>query len=309
MNLLRRINRIRGYVMRAFTDRIGNTKSELPLDSGKKIEVNSILITRPNHRLGNQMLITPLLKEMERVFPNSRIDLLVKGDLGKAIFKNFGNVNKVIQLPKRPFNNPIAYINGWMAIRSKRYDLVINATNNSSSGRLSTKFANAQIRLFGDVSEEIKNKYEDYDHMAKRPVYTFREQFRKLGFTIPDAAIEPLDLKLDEQELADGKRWLEEKINNTQKTICLFTYATGPKRFDSSWWLIFYERLKSEFPYCNIIEILPVENVSQIGLLAPTFKDPSIRKVASLIANTNVWIGADSGLMHLATASGGPTGG
>ncbi len=69
----------------------------------------------------------------------------------------------------------------------------------------------------------------------------------------------------------------------------------------------FYERLKSEYPDYNIIEVLPVENVSQIGFKAPTFYSKDIREIGSLIANTEVFIGADSGIMHLASSVQTPT--
>lgn len=60
-----------------------------------------ILIVRPNHRLGNLLLITPLIKEIENTFSNPSIDLFVKGNLTEIIFKNYNAVNKHIKLPKK----------------------------------------------------------------------------------------------------------------------------------------------------------------------------------------------------------------
>ena len=65
---------------------------------------------------------------------------------------------------------------------------------------------------------------------------------------------------------------------------------------------IFIERLQTEFPQHNIIEVLPVQNVSKLSFKAPTFYSKDVREIASLIANTVVFIGADSGIMHLASA-------
>ncbi len=52
-----------------------------------------------------------------------------------------------------------------------------------------------------------------------------------------------------------------------------------------------------------ILEILPVENVSQINFAASTFYSTDIREIASVIAGSTIFIGADSGMMHLASAS------
>jgi len=52
---------------------------------------------------------------------------------------------------------------------------------------------------------------------------------------------------------------------------------------------------------------LPVENVSQIGFKAPTFYSKDIREIGSVIANADLFIGADSGIMHLSSAVHTPT--
>jgi hypothetical protein len=66
---------------------------------------------------------------------------------------------------------------------------------------------------------------------------------------------------------------------------------------------VLYDRLKAEYSNYNIIEVLPVENVSQIGFKAPTFYSKDVREIGALMANTEVFIGGDSGIMHLASAS------
>ena len=53
--------------------------------------------------------------------------------------------------------------------------------------------------------------------------------------------------------------------------------------------------------------MLSIENISMIQFRAPTFYSKDIRQIGSLIANTEVFIGADSGIMHLASSSQTPT--
>ncbi|MDQ2658338.1 MAG: lipopolysaccharide heptosyltransferase family protein, partial [Bacteroidota bacterium] len=76
--------------------------------------------------------------------------------------------------------------------------------------------------------------------------------------------------------------------------------------YDAAWWEEFYARLKKEYPDVNIIEILPIENVSQIAGKAPGFYSRDLRELGGVIANLQLFIGADSGMMHLASASGTP---
>ncbi len=292
--------------MHSITKNIGSSHLPTNVDLIDKIEIKNVLICRPNHRLGNLLLITPLLQEVITTFPESKIDLVVQGGLGLILFKNYENVENIIQLPKRPFKYPIKYIRGCMAVKKRKYDIVINAVKTSSSGKLFTKFSNSKYQVFGN-DDEIQLKFQDSEHIAKYQVYSFRDYLNKLGFDKNINPIASLNLKLSPLEKAIGKKILEKLVNNNNKTICLFTYATDDKCHSETWWTEFYEKLEIKYSNYNIIEVLPIENISMIQFRAPAFYSKDIREIGSLIANTEVFIGADSGIMHLASASQTPT--
>jgi ADP-heptose:LPS heptosyltransferase len=272
-----------------------------------RINVKRVLICRPNHRLGNLLLITPLIQEITEIFPDCKIDLFVKGGIAPMLFKNFENVHSIIQLPKRPFLHLLESIKAGISIRKHRYDLVIDVDKRSSSGRLSTGFANSKHKISGDEIESIQSTFPNYAHHAKFPVYNFRHYLGKIGYPQKNRPIPSLNLKLTLPEIAKGKGILGELVRNDRPTICLFTFATGNKCYSEIWWENFYARLQVEFPQHNIIEVLPVQNVSKLSFKAPTFYSKDVREIASVIANTEVFIGADSGIMHLASASQTPT--
>jgi heptosyltransferase-3 len=305
MKIKKNINGVRRSVMRSLTKNIG--KSSIDLNPEKDIIIKRILISRPNHRLGNLLLLSPLVQEVIDTFPESKIDLFVKGGITPSIYKNYTNIDKITQLPKKPFSNLFQYIKGWTSIRTKKYDLVINASFGSSSGRLSTLFANSKYRLFGDFDENCSLQYSDYGHSAKNSVYNLRHYLSKLGRSENTDKVPSLDLKLDKYEIQKGKEKLFEVVKNDKKTICLFTNATGEKCYSESWWTEFYDKLEKAFPEYNIIELLPVENISKLNFKIPSFYSKDIREMGAFIANTVLFIAADNGVMHLASASGTPT--
>ncbi|MFC0321570.1 MULTISPECIES: glycosyltransferase family 9 protein [Olivibacter] len=302
---MKKTNAVRRAVMRNLTKDIG--KSHAVVDKKKDVVIKKILITRPNHRLGNLLIITPLVQEVINVFPDSKVDLFVKGGVSPSIFKNYKNIDRIIQLPKKPFSDLFKYLKGWALLRARKYDLVINSTAGSSSGRLSTLFARSRYKFFGDFSEEIQVRYSDYRHLAKNSIYNLRDYLSKLGYNENSATIPNLDLKLDQTEIALGKEKLENLTRNHRDTICLFTNATGEKCYPEEWWAKFYEILQRNFPNYNIIELLPVENISKLNFKIPHFYSTDIREMGGFIANVALFIAADSGVMHLASASGIPT--
>lgn len=307
MSLLKKINAFRKILTRSLTKNIGSSQKNQKIDLTQKIEIKKILISRPNHRLGNLLLITPLVQDVLAIFPQCKIDLFVKGGLGPIVFQNYENINYIIELPKKPFKNPITYFQVWIKIKRQRYDIVINVDKKSSSGRLSAQFADAKYKFFGEVDKNTALKYEDYEHLAKYPVYEFRSFLTKLGFQNKENPVPSLDLKLSLAELAKGKNIMDKIVPDDKKTISIFTYATDDKCYSEIWWEDFYEQLKTKYEDYNILEILPVENISKIGFKAPTFYSKDIREIGSVIANTEIFIGADSGIMHLASASQTPT--
>lgn len=307
MSILIKVNEFRRIVTRTLTKNIGSSQKNKTIDLTQKIEIKRVLISRPNHRLGNLLLITPLVQDVIAAFPECKIDLFVKGGLAPIVFQNYDNINLIIELPKKPFENLIAYFKVWIKIKSAKYDIVINVDKNSSSGRLSAQFADAKYKFFGEEDEALQAKYTDYIHIAKYPVYEFRSFLTKLGFSENTNPVPELDLKLSLTELGEGKKIVDKIVPTDKKTISIFTYATDDKCYSESWWQEFYERLLTEFPAYNIIEILPVENISQIAFKAPTFYSKNIREIGSVIANTEIFIGADSGIMHLASSALTPT--
>src|SRR5690606_10330781 len=229
------INAIRQSVVWSLTRHIGAGRGSS--NTIARTEVRRILVTRPNHRLGNLLLITPLLQEIERTFPFARVDLFVKGTLARRLFAQYRSIDTIISLPSRPFIHLLQYILGWIRLLFRRYDLVINAAYHSSSGRLSTLLARARFKTYGDVQEEIKVLCTDYRHNAKHPVYSLRAYLGSAtGVSRISSPAPLLDLRLTKTELERGRRLLRTVAPVTRPVISLFTYATGEKCLSREWW-------------------------------------------------------------------------
>lgn len=295
------INQLRRHVMRYMTQGLGCSNQKMDI---RNIKIQRVLISRPNGRLGNQLLMTPLVQETLDLFPGCTVDLFVKGNIAFTIFNNYNNVDQIITLPSKPFKSLILYLKVWIKLRNRKYDLVINAVDGSSSGRLSTKLAISKRKVFNLVDEELSSAFNDYGHMAKMPVYNLRKCFYGNMINIADKQIPNLSIQLDSVEKAKGKELLAQLVKNDKKVICIYTYATGEKCYSKAWWNLFYEKLKEKYGNeYNIIEILPIENISQIDFKSISYYSRDIREMASIIANSILFISADCGIMHLASAS------
>lgn len=283
--------------MRALTNKIGSNTQAEDFDVQS---IRRILICRPNSRLGNQLMVTPLLQEIESIFPEAKVDVFVRGFLAPIIYQNYSNINQIIRLPKKPFKELFAYAKVWFSLRKYPYDLVINIDGDSSSGRMATQFVKARFRFFSDEIPELRAKYSDYEHMAKFPVYNFRKYLRDMGVDVEERSVPKLDMKLTPNEFVKGAEVLQNIVKNDKKTICIYTFATGGKCHGAEWWKPMYDRLMDRFgDRFNIVEVLPVENVSQIDFEALSYYSKDLREIAGFVASSSLFLGADCGIMHL----------
>jgi heptosyltransferase III len=306
MTIKKRINNIRRDFFRRITQNIGaKLITEPQIFSPGSIK--SVLVIRPNHRLGNQLMITPLIQELLMVFPDGSITLFLKGNLGRQIFSGYDQITSLIMLPQNPWKNPMIYLSSWLSIR-KRYDLVINVDEGSSSGRIGTRMALSPWKIYGaGKALGMITSGEEYHHMAIRPVLLIRHFLQSHGYDRRNLLIPVMDLRLSNNELMSGLELIRKIVKQSHPTICLFTHATDEKKYSRAWWQELFQQLSSRLPNYNFIEILPREDISQIDRIAPVFRHSDIRVVGSLIAQTQLFIGADSGVMHLASAVGTPT--
>lgn len=304
MRKFNRINRIRKRLTSAFKKNL----PEIPAAFIERPEeVKRVLLIRPNHRLGNQLMVTPLLQEVTTTFPNAKIDLFLKGNAGIIIFKNYNSVDRILRLPKKHFKEFTHYLISFWCLKNREYDVVINVSLGSSSGKLATHHARSKIKLSNEnLTERIKEKYPDAKHMAKNGVYRLRAAIKGNIEGLDEKPIPNLSLALTDDELKRANDIIKQKVGDAQKIISIFTHATGEKKLSKEWWHAFYDRLKKEFPDYEILEILPIENISSIDFKAPSYYGKDIRMISAVIHQTDLFVGTDSGIMHLAATSKTP---
>lgn len=302
------INKFRGKCLNVLTSSVKDSCKLEDIAKIQTLDVKRVLIVRPNSRLGNQLMVTPLLQEIIKDFPNCKIDIIVRGGLTPILLKNYENIDNIIMLPSKPFKQLVKYMKVWLSVRKYNYDLAINIVEGSSSGRLLTKISKSKTKIFNQVIPELAEQYPDYVHMAKNAVYNLRAILQREGTAFDATAIPALSLRLNEVELARGKKVLYDIFKNDKPTLCFYTFATADKCYSKEWWKEVYHNLKDRYgEHYNLLEVLPKENVSQIDFQCTSYYSTDIREMCATLANADIFITADCGVMHLASSSEVPT--
>lgn len=272
----------------------------------------SILICRPNTRLGNTLLMTPLIEEIETRLPNARVEVLSACPVAHEVFQAFPAVHRVHQLPFRGVRHPLKYVLTLLRAHRTRYDLIIDPSQNSWTARFLTRRLSARVKIGFITARRPRPRGLDVGipfagaprHMGAYPVYLLRRAVFELDADASRADDAKLSIRLTEAERAFGKQQLERLTGGGHPgpVVAVATHATGAKRFPVQWWQDMIRELNARLPAARVIEIRPPGGAASLPEL-PGYASRRVRQVAAVLEAASCFVCADSGLMHLGAAT------
>ncbi len=274
--------------------------------------IHKILICRPNHRLGNAILISPLLAELEALYPGAEIDMVSAGHAAQTLFANRFQLRRVFSFPRKIARHLWSSMGLLRQVRETTYDLAIDASHGSQSGRLLLAIVKARFKLgFPEASAQPAEASLDEgpEHFALRPVFLLRTAYAgSVDAGWPELNIRLTDGEKQQARLALGNIIGESTLSSpARRVVGVFANATGAKHYGEAWWTQFVDTLQTLQPGICIVDLVADHGQSQLGQMLPSYYTRDLRRLASVIANMSAFISADCGVMHLAAASGTPT--
>jgi heptosyltransferase-3 len=283
-----------------------------------------ILVCRVSHTLGNTLLLTPLLQELERVYPGAEIDIVTRSPVADQVFGGFYGVRSIFVLPRWGFAHPLRFLGVLRQLRKNRYDLVIDPDPRSSTGRALLNRSRSSYTLGfvgphkrGPLSHPVAVPPRGRLRAGQRPVFLLRSALgtnQDMPATDMPLTEYPLpDIRLRADECEHGREALERVLAGTgaadrkDGVIGIFANATGDKKLGTDWWTRFLRVLETGSPGHAIVEIIPASATSLLDSRYPAYYSSSVRKLGAVLSNLALYISADCGIMHLANASGAAT--
>lgn len=278
--------------------------------SVKKEEIKTIMIIRPNYRIGNLIFLTPLINELQKEIPEATIDIIVGMKLAGNILQPLPNVKNVYAIPRKLLTQPLEMYKFITNIRKKRYDIAINITAGSVSSEIVTSLVNAKYKAsfeneksFISLTHTIKEEHL-YKHTSLIPL----ELLKLFTPTLPTKDLK-LDIKVTQEELDIAKLALNElmkknSISQTAPKITLFRNARFDKKIADSWWNEWHKELLTLDSSIVIIDILSPDIPTKLNETVVQYADKNLRVLGAFFSLCDLYISADTGPLHLASASG-----
>jgi heptosyltransferase-3 len=291
----------------------GRAQSAVNLDPAA---IRQILVARMNGRMGNTLFLTPLLSALHDVMPHAAIDVFVTYPDAADLLRGMPGLRDVITLPHKGWWRLGPSIATLRAYRANRYDLAIDPQANSSGGRIALLLARARWRLgFGGDQQWMRLDFaadvpDTVRHEALRPLALLQQAF---GYRV-EPTHPHLCVANSADELAAGAQRLDRSVRAGARQpgaaapiIGFFAMARGKKDLGPDWWREFWRAYLGIQPATVPVEVLPAATHPPVVADFATVHCPSPRELAATIGHADWFFSADTGPMHLASASGVPT--
>ncbi|TWR27578.1 glycosyltransferase family 9 protein [Mucilaginibacter pallidiroseus] len=281
--------------------------------------------------LGDTIIALPVFNKIREVYPDADITLLTNQPINskapalESVLGKHHYFNRVINYPSGSRSPKVLY-NVWKQILSLKVDIAINlATTKMLKDLGSTKMAVLRDKLFlfsagfprlmgfpktlRDYMLIPNPQTGEHEWEAERLV----RRFKVLGdIPLDQDRYWDMHFSTQEQQLAD------EALSTLDKSKPILAVSVGTKMPSKDWeqsnWIALLEKLKKSFSDWQLVILGSPEEAERSELCLSTWGGSGVnlcgktspRVSGAILKKARLFIGHDSGPMHLAAAAGAP---
>jgi heptosyltransferase-3 len=263
--------------------------------------------------IGDTVLATPSIFALKRFLPQAEIDILVE-DWVAPLLNNHPHVSNVIALER---GGLMARARVARELRSANYDVVYNLHGGTTATFL-TRATGAPHRVGFRTYQYARL----HNHQAPSPLllwgqqktHSVEQQLALLGWTgVPVTDRPRTELGVDpEAAEAINQRLGSVGLHDRKIALVHPAAAFATKQWATENFARVVEFL-AERSFAPVALVAPHENELLVNLLAQTsvpilsFDDLTLPEVTALAARSQLFVGNDSGIAHIASAVGTPS--
>jgi heptosyltransferase-3 len=277
-------------------------------------QFRKILVFRLDQRLGNGILLLPLLNAIRKRLPDAELHLLIHGPVAEALglYVDLKIDRFWPYRQKHLLSNPLRFLRWAISLRRQHYDLIIsshNPDNFSLSQAILGRWCNPQL-LIGFDWKDNRDFYDVAVRSSAEKHYADAQLDLWRCFD-PSAELKWIHFKVPESDSA-GTEWPFKQRDISKRAAIFWLGSTGSK--------IFPPPLIS--PLAEIIKRSP--DIQLFYALGPSDKkllsrypewlrpeiviwERPLIETIRLFTGFSLFVSADTGPMHIAVALGIPT--
>lgn len=314
---------IEGWIKQAIVVCLRFLFRSFPLGEITRPDVKHILVVRQHDQLGDMLCAVPLLRALRTNFPDAHITLAAS-PVNFEIMRHHPYVNEILNYNKKLFlRSPSSFIEFLRTLRKRRYDLAIVPVTVSISltSNLLAFVSRATMRLGAESLNNIVNP-TSFLFNVRTSLHWENDPHRHQTLRNLDI-LKPLEIAADnlqtvigitEEEKSEAARFLSSFFSEHK---ILIGFHPGAGKFANRWnaerFAETANQLCEKFFAAAVITAGPMDD-EPVNTMLRHIRSPhllvrrkSIRSDAAIVSLLNVFITNDTGIMHVAAATGVPT--
>ncbi len=275
-----------------------------------------VLLVRHDDRIGNLVLMKPLLEGIRQIWPDAETGVLI-GPRFAQIYQEEPEIDRLwIVQKKRILRNPFLLMRLIRELRRFEYDIAIDCSHMHSfslTGAMLTKLSGAPVRVAYD-----RGRADDFCNLLVDPLRAEHHEsevllnlLRPFTVELPEALMK-LHLSPEEHDWAEKMR-AECGVGARGVLLGIHVGGRGAKKWPIERYITLIERILELYKLqitviCGPGEVEEARQIRQeLVERVRVIEDLGLRQMMSLIAHCDFFISPDTGPMHLAVAFGVPT--
>jgi ADP-heptose:LPS heptosyltransferase len=284
-----------------------------------------ILIIRQHNQLGDMLCVVPLLRALRRRYPEAHVALMASPVNGDVMLGN-RYIDELLLFDKREFlgrfgGKLIRFPRFVKGLRGEGFGIVVvpSTVSTSFTSDFLAFLTGARIRVGAGSIDGARNptsffftharhldwRGEAHKHQVERNIDVWPEPLRSFDNS--------LEITLTEDELNEGKSFLQKEKTSGQKVIVYHPGAgKEPNRWPAPRFAELARALSRETGAKTVITCGPMdagpvrEMIANLNSPPQLLENKPIRFVASVLSHSDLVISNDTGIMHVAAAVGAP---
>ena len=291
-------------------------REDLRREDFDRDRVKKILVVRQDNRIGNLVLITPLLRAIKAAFPESHLALLVGKRFSELLSGSPDVDEQIVVREKNCFAHPIRFLRFLHGLKKQDFDLAIDASSMHAFSFTHGYFTHATHAPFR-VGYDRKDSDLFLNLRVPRPEGTHHEVDLHLNLLryLVDDVTEPM-MRIPVSD-ADRRRafqvFTNRGIGAHELVVGMHLGGRRGKQWLVSRFADLTDRVRAKFGARVVVLWGPDEERAVRLFRAEVHSDPiviaptSIGSLAALIERCHVFVCGDTGPMHMAVALDVPT--
>lgn len=288
-----------------------------------RASVHRILVVRQHNQLGDMLCAVPLLRALRATYPDAHIALLAR-PLNSEVLRGARWLDEVIVYDKRKFlQSPLAVIRFARSLKARRFDLVlVPATVAMSVSSDVIAFFSGCRRRIGpgslagrrNITGYLYNVRVDLDWQRDPTTHQTRRNLDIASKLVLEDVRQELEIGFTDEEIRNGADFLAAHRASRPLVVGFHPGAAKiPNRWDASRFAEIANRA-AEIHGAHILITAGPDDDEPLREMTlnlanehTVLQNQPIRFVASVLRACDLYVTNDTGMMHVAAATGTPT--